>query len=545
MAAVARRTRQPKRTEAEQLQDEQAVLRQQIKAAKRLRKIKLARDNLIDFVELMMPDPEDPDDAERSRYKPALHHRALAAQLEEVEKGNCIRLIITMPPRHGKSEEASRMFPAWFLGRDPYRQVMIGGYSETFAEKEFGAKIKRIIQSQAYKQVFPLATLEGGSTAVDNLVFAEGGNIASIGRKGATTGRGADLFIIDDPVKDRMEANSKTIRDQIWDWYNDVVKTRLVNEFAAVIIIMTRWHEDDLVGRLTDPKNPNYPYHGEENPWTILDLPALALENDPLGRRPGEALWPERFSVAHLRRLQKEAPATFSALYQGRPTPEDGTYFKREWLIGYQPHELPRNLVNYGASDHAPGAKEDGDKNVAGIGGIDENGVLWIRPDLFWQKAETDVTVEAMIDQMERHRPLFWWGENEHILKSIGPFLRKRMLERKVYCAVVGSSAAKDHMTRARAFQGRVAMKMVRFPVFAPWWQDAMEELLQFPNGRSDDFVSFCAHLGRGIDQMVGQRPKLLYAPKPEPVSGTMAWVKWADQEERRQQKLLAASEGW
>lgn len=525
--------------------DENELLRQQIMAAKRLRKAKLAKDNLIDFCELMMPDPEFSDDVEKSRYQAAKHHRALAATLEEVEKGNIRRLIVVMPPRHGKSELATRNFPAWFMGRDPYRQVMLAGYSETFAEAEFGAKIKRIILSPAYRQVFPLASMAGGSTSVSNLVFTEGGNIASIGRGGATTGRGADLFVVDDPIKDREEANSKGTREKVWDWFNDVVKTRLANEFACVVIIMTRWHEDDLVGRLTDPKNPAYPYYSLENPWYILDLPALAVDGDPLGRERDTALWPERFGTNYMRRLRQESPATFSALYQGRPTPDDGTYFKREWLIEYDPHELPRNLTYYGASDHAPGAKEAGDSNVAGCGGIDENGVLWIRPDIFWQKADTDVTVEAMIDQMERHKPMFWWGENEHILKSIGPFLRKRMLERKVYCAVIGSSAAKDIMTRARAFQGRVAMKMVRFPRFAPWWQDAKEELLQFPNGRHDDFVSFCSHLGRGIDQMIGQKPVLKYAPNKEPASGTVAWMKWALEAEKAARSENADSGEW
>jgi predicted phage terminase large subunit-like protein len=526
---------------------ERAELEARIKAAKRMLRVKRARDNLVDFACLMMPDPSDPDNADLSRYKPAKHHRAMAVTLEEVEKGNIRRLIITMPPRHGKSELATRMFPAWFVGRDPYRQVMLGGYSETFAESEFGAKIKRVVTSPMYAQVFPNASMAGGSKAVDNLVFREGGNIASVGRGGATTGRGADLFIIDDPVKDRDEANSKTIRDKIWDWYNDVVKTRLVNEFACVIIIMTRWHEDDLVGRLTDPKNPNYPYHEMENPWHILDLPALALENDPIGRPPETALWPERFSTNALKSMRMEAPKTFSALYQGRPSPEDGTYFRRQDLVPYHSRqELPKNLRMYGASDHAPGAKHDGDKNVVGTIGVDGNDEIWIMPDLFWKRCETDELVEELLSQMKRHQPLFWFAEDEHIKKSIGPFLKKRMREERVYCTFAdGMTSTVDLQARARSIQGRIGMQMVHFPAFAPWWQDAVEEILKFPNASHDDFVSFLSLVGRGLDRYVAVKPRLQHVAPPEPPTNTMAWIKYSMDWEKKEAKRLEHAGEW
>lgn len=536
----------PKKKISQEEQDRESLV-QRVKAAKRMLRIKRARDNLGDFAHLMHPDAKDPDDSDLSRYVAAKHHRAMDVTLEEVEKGNMRRLIIVMPPRHGKSEKCTRIFPAWFVGRDPYRQVILGGYSETFAENEFGAKIKRFVLSPAYKQVFPDATLAGGSKAVDNLVFREGGNIASVGRGGATTGRGADLFIIDDPVKDRKEANSKTIRDQIWEWFNDVVKTRLVNEFAAVIIIMTRWHEDDLVGRLTDPKNPHYPYHELENPWLILDLPALALEDDPIGREKDTALWPERFSTSYLRKLRLESPKTFSALYQGRPAPEDGTYFHREHLVPYYSRsELPKGMQIYGASDHAPGAKQDGDKNVVGCFGVDSNDEIWIMPDLFWQRCETDALVEEMLSQMRRHEPLFWFAEDEHIKKSIGPFLRRRMREERVYCTFAnGMTSTVDLEARARSIQGRIGMKMVHFPVFMPWWQDAIEEILKFPSASHDDFVSFLSLIGRGLDRYIVSKPKLKYQPPTEPPSNTMAWIKFAMEAERKEQKRLEAVEGW
>jgi len=531
----------PKLSEDEQAR---AALAAQVKAAKRLRRVMQARENLIDFTCLMMPDPSDPDNADLSRYKAARHHLATAAVLEEVEKGNIRRLIIVFPPRHGKSELATRNFPAWYVGKDPYRQVMLGGYSETFAENEFGAKIKRIVTSPMYSQVFPNASLSGGSKAVDNLVFREGGNIASIGRGSATTGRGADCFIIDDPVKDREEANSKTIRDKIWDWYNDVVKTRLVNEFASVIIIMTRWHEDDLVGRLTDVKNPSYPYHDADNPWHILDLPALAVEGDPLGRPVGAALWPQRFSAAHLNSLKRENPKGFSALYQGRPSPEDGSYFQRANLVPYAPHELPKGMRLYAASDHAPGAKQDGDKNCMGCFGVDAEDEIWILPDIFWKACDTGELVDEMILLMKRHQPLIWWAEDEHIKKSIGPFLRKRQQEERAYTMVEGITSTKDLVARARPIQGRIGMNMVHFPAYMHWWPDAQDQMLKFPNAAKDDFVSFLSLIGRGIDRIVGQKQNVPVVLK-EPPSNTLAWLRFSMAEEKKHQKMIEEVEGW
>lgn len=540
MAAV-RKTKIKAPTEADQ---QRAALEAQLKAARRMIRVHKAREQLMDFTYLTMPHPEDPDDADRSRYEASRHHEALSAVLEEVEKGNKRRLIITMPPRHGKSEKASRRFPAWYVGRDPYRQLILATYNDTFAE-DFGRKVREIMRMPVYRQIFPDVELRKGSQAADRLELTEGGVLHFVGRGGSTTGRGADCFLIDDPIKDRIEANSPTIRDTTWDWFNDVVKTRLINEFACIILIMTRWHEDDIVGRLTDPKNPHYPYHGQENPWEILDLPALAEDGDPLGRPKDTALWPERFSTTYLKQLRKENPRTFSALYQGRPSPDNGTYFRREWFVPYAPQDLPKALRFYAASDHAPGAKQDGDKNCLGCVGVDENDVIWVLPDLFWKRADAMVTTEAIIDQMERHHPIFWWGENEHIMKAFGPFLRKRMRERKIYSAIDPLTSSKDLQIRATAIQGRMAMKMVRFPTFAPWWSDAQDELTKFPNGTHDDFVSFLSLIGRGLDRMTGAKTKLVYAPPKEPPTGSFAWMKWAANYKKQQQKRIEASEGW
>jgi predicted phage terminase large subunit-like protein len=286
---------------------------------------------------------------------------------------------------------------------------------------------------------------------------------------------------------------------------------------ASVIIIMTRWHEDDLVGRLTDPQNIHYDPE-EAATWKKIDLPALAEANDPLGRAEGEALWPERFPRESLLAKKRVMRRSFSALYQGRPTTADGDYFKAAHLVEYMPHELPRRLRMYAASDHALSKLESADSSCFGCVGVCENDYIWVMPDLDWGKFSTDVLVEMMLAQMKRHRPFTWWAESEHISKSIGPFLFKRMKEEQVYIPVEMVASRKDIELRAQAIRGRMAMQMVRFPKHAPWWTDARDQLLKFPNGTHDDVVSFLSLVGGGLESMIG----LQQGPKASaPVEGT------------------------
>lgn len=497
--------------------------RRQVMAAERLLSLRKARSNLLDFTRMTMPDPDDPDDANMSRYTPVRHHEVIAAALEEVEKGTIQRLIITMPPRHGKSELASRRFPAWFMGKDPYRHTIFATYNEDTA-RDFGRAVREILQMPVFQQVFPGCQLRKGSASAELLQTVEGGQAMFVGRGGSLTGRGADLLVIDDPIKDREEAESKSTRDKLWAWFTDVAMSRLMSVGSRVVIIMTRWHEDDLIGRLIDPKNPCY-NEEEAKHWKVLALPALAVDDDPMGRKPGEALWPERFDVNFLNRAKGLNPRGFAALYQGSPAPDDGDFIRREWLKGYMPHELPKDLVIYCASDHAVSAAQDRDATVLLPVGVDSEDNIWILPDVWWRRAETDDVVEGMIDMMERHRPVFWWAERGHISKSIGPFLRKRMQERGVYCVVDEVVPAKDKQTRAQAIRARMAMGKVRFPKFASWWADAEDELIKFPAARHDDFVDTLAWIGLGLSKQVGGRSQIVDTG-PKYQVGSLAWVK-------------------
>jgi predicted phage terminase large subunit-like protein len=522
--------------------DKRQALVRQLAAAKRMMRAKKAREDLITFAKLTQPHPDDPDDIERSTYRDAKHHRAVAAALEMVEKGLFPRLIITLPPRHGKSELVSRRFIAWLLGRDPYRQVIFATYSDTFAT-DFGREVRHIIRSNVFGQIFPGVGIRKGEAAADRIKMDAGGVAVFVGKGGAITGRGADFLVIDDLIKDAEEAESPTMREKAWEWFTKVAMTRLMSVGACVVICMTRWHEDDIVGRLTDPKNPNYDPE-EAAKWKIIDLPALAYDNDVLGRAPGEALWPERFPVEWLTAQRRLNPRGFNALYQQKPTPEDGEFFKRAWVKTYSPGEAPTGrMMIYGASDHAVGQdKKKHDRTVLLIVGVDEAGDIWILDCWIGREDAMGVT-ERMIDMMELHEPLFWWAEKGHISMSIGPFLHKRMQERGVYTAIEEVPPIKNKVQRAQAIQGRMAMGKVRFPRTAPWFSEALDEMMKFPLGAHDDFVDALAWVGFKLQRQVAG--KTLAPPKKAPPKvGTAAWMKM-DSKYREEQAARQHSGGF
>lgn len=489
-------------------------------AAKRMLKIRAARENLIDFTELTMPDPDHPESVDHSRYQAQYFHKALAAALEEVEAGRILRLIITFPPRMGKSELTSRRLPAWFMGRDPYRHLMFGTYNQPFAE-DFGRDVRNILKSSEFGLVFPHVSLRKGEAASDRLKTEQGGLAVFVGRGGSSTGRGADLLIIDDPLKDRSEANSEATRKELWDWFNDTMSTRLMSDTGAIIIIQTRWHEDDLVGRLTDPTNPCY-NEEEAKQWKVINFPAIAGENDALGRKPGEALWPQRFSLEFLESFRRRNPKGFSALYQQKPTPDDGDLFTKDMIQTYTRSQLPGNLRIYAGSDHALKLKEENDRTCMMIVGIDQHNVMWVL-DCWWKRQPSDVQVETMLDLQDQWSPLIWWAGRDHITGSIGPFLSKRGRERTVWVNISELPEKGDKVQKAQPIIARARQGMVRFPVDAPWLEDAKGEMLKFPQARHDDFVDALGNIGRGLHRQVRAgtaKPKIV-----APNVGTMGWL--------------------
>ena len=509
---------------------------------KRLIAVLAAHDEMLAFTKLMMPTPGEPDDPEFTRYEVQRFHAVIAAALEELEAGRYKRLIISLPPRHGKTQLASKMFPAWFIGRNPHLSLIFGTYNEKFSQ-DIGRAVRDIMLSPGYAQVFPNTQLKVDSQASDRLETISGGVMAFVGRGGTTTGRGGDALIIDDPLKDRQEADSPTIRDTLWQWFTQVIASRLMDESGRIMLIQTRWHQDDLVGRLTDPQNSYYD-PDEAKEWKVIDLPALAMDaKDPLGRKEGEALWPGRFGRGFLLGLQRRDARGFSALYQGRPSPAGGTFFSVKWLNTYRPQDLPINLRYYAASDHAVSLAQYADKTCLLMVGLDDEENIWVLPDCVWRSLNAEQCVEAMLRMMKAHRPLFWWAERSHISKSIGPFLRKRMLETQTFCSLIEMQPIADKQTRAQSIQGRMSMGKLRFPERAPWWPAARDQMLKFPYDQHDDFVDALAYVGLGLTLQVGAGP--VKAREPERVEGTFGWLKLQREKAERAVKQNFATGGW
>ncbi len=258
------------------------------------------------------------------RWRPARHLLYLADRLMAAEQRELTRLVITMPPQHGKSWITSQHFPAWYLGRHPDHSVITAAYNETKA-LDFGLSVKDQVNDPLFRLVFPYMSVRRDSNSALKFTTVQGGSYFAVGRGGSATGRRADLFIVDDPYKDEEEVRSDAVRRQIRSWWSKVIYTRLAPD-AIVIVIHTRWDEDDLIGWLLSE-------HAQES-WNVINFPAIAEESDPLGRATGEALWPERYPLEEPEKRRINDPLGFQALYQQRPAGAGARMFRREWLEG-------------------------------------------------------------------------------------------------------------------------------------------------------------------------------------------------------------------
>lgn len=425
--------------------------------------------------------------------------------------------MLLLPPRHGKSELASKRFPALALGWRPDLQFISASATSGLAE-DFGRDVRNIINSEDYKNLFPNTQLAEDSQAKGKWNTSAGGVYYAVGVGGAVIGRGADIFLIDDPYASMADAESETTRRNVLNWYTGTVYNRL-QPGGAIVLINHRMHEDDLTGALLQQQSLG----GDK--WDVVELPAIDAE--------GQALWPDAYPIEALENIRRNTfPRYWSALYQQQPAPEEGEYFKREWFRWFD--KPPQHLRTYGASDYAVTAK-GGDYTVHAVIGVDHDDNIYVL-EMWRAQAESHIWVEAFIDLVARHKPLNWAEEQGQIIKSLGPFIDKRMRERKVYCRREQMASVADKPTRCRAFQARAAMGKVYLPHGASWVPDLLAEMTSFPAGKHDDQVDALGLTGRLIDTMVGGRA---------PARREQEKSKWQLAFERRHRAGLEQGKSW
>jgi predicted phage terminase large subunit-like protein len=435
---------------------------------------------------------------------PAAHHKLLISKLEAVDRGEIKKLMVLMPPGSAKSTYSSDLFPPWFLARQSNRRVIAASNTADLAGS-FSRRVRGRIREHGALLGIRLAREAEELWSVSN-----GGEYRAAGVGATITGMRADLGIIDDPVKGRQEADSEVVQGRTWDWYWGDFYTRL-KPGASQVLIMTRWAEGDLGGRLEE---------AEGDQWCIIRLPAKAEANDLLGRAPGEFLWDDdgygfgaklRDDFAALTNAGRARD--LSALYQQRPSPETGDYFRKEWLRPSPSMPERSTLRVYGASDYAV-TQDGGDYTVHVVVGVDPDRRLWLL-DMWRGQANSMTWVEAFCDLVKQWKPIGWAEETGQIKSGVGPFLEQRMRQRQAFVARTQFPTRGDKAIRAQSIRGRMALDGLYIPQAAPWRADLEAEMMGFPAGKHDDQVDALGLLGQLLDKMaVGDRPKPAEKPR-------------------------------
>jgi len=405
-----------------------------------------------------------------------------------------------MPPRHGKSELLSKYLPFWYLAHFPNKRIILSSYEATFAAS-LGKKVRDLLRDYG-KEYFGLELDESSRSTSSFLIKNYGGGMSTAGAGGPITGKGADLFIIDDPVKNDTEANSPTIRNKIWDWFLSTCYTRMEPN-GTIIIIMTRWHQDDLVGRIMENDDIS-------REWKQISLPAIAESDDILYRNIGEPLWEQRFDLEKLKSTKDMiGNYWFSALYQQHPTPKDGSIFQRThfkyyfaegafYYIKDNDRTLSveiNSLDTFISIDLAVSVSELADYTVAVVASRTNTGQILI-VDVKRKKMQASGHLDFIKELDLKYKPKIIGIESvQYQIALIESAIREGL-------PVVKLKADKDKISRSLPMAAKIERGIVYFNINAPWLAEFERELLEFPNGKHDDQVDSLAYIERLISPL-------------------------------------------
>ncbi|MEA3223368.1 MAG: phage terminase large subunit [Thermodesulfobacteriota bacterium] len=434
----------------------------------------------------------------RGAWQREPHLKLLCEKLESVAAGHTKRLMVFMPPRSGKSHVCSKKFPAWYLRKYPDRYIMITSYSADLAF-DFSRIARNTIQDE--REIFPNINVDQQARAVKHwTIKGRSGGLIAAGVGGPITGRGASIAIIDDPFKNYEEAASEVVRESVWQWYRSTLRTRL-DQNGAIFLIQTRWHQNDLAGRLLQEMK-----EGTGEQWEVISLPGIAEENDQLGRQTGDALSP-RFPIEELKSIRKAMGGyLFSALYQQNPRAKEGNYFKAHWFVdGGDIDTLLKKwqasgcyIPFYAAMDFAIGQKQQNDYNVICVMAMGP-GNEKILVDRIRFKNDADGIADEIINVQMKWKPLLFGFEEGQIRKAIWPTVKRKMKQTRQAINSTFLVPIGDKLARARTAQAQMRQNEWLFPLNADWYNDFKEEMLGFPNATHDDDPDAFAHLARLI----------------------------------------------
>src|SRR5690349_5911750 len=427
-----------------------------------------ARRNLIAFCHYMMPD-----------FRSPAHIRAIADLLERAEAGEVTRILITMPPRHGKTRIISNLFPAWYFGRNPSSECIFCTYNQDLAEDN-GRYVKNTIAAREYQEIFPDVRIRNDSASARRLSTHQKGNYFAVGAGGPLTGRGAKLLIIDHPLNNREEAESASIRQALIDWYTSTAYTRLAPG-GVVIIVQTRWHTEDLAGVVLQQ---------EHEGWVHLDLPAILDERAGqfLNRPSGEALWPEQFDLDTLLRTKRSIPPRdWASLYMQSPVTQGGNIVKRESVKDWTDPEPPYCDFILASFDTAFGTKDSNDPTAMTVWGLfrDANDMRHtILLDARQKRVEFPELKKWIVDVDDRHKPDVILIENKASGQSLLQEMRRLQVPVQAY-----NPGRQDKVARLQACTPLFENGKIWAPLSRDYTAEWLEQLVTFPASKHDDLV--------------------------------------------------------